>query len=53
MMTEEELLQLADEHDGVLEVSCHFCNELYRFDKADIQALFSNGGPLDQPDQIH
>ncbi|MBV1787874.1 Hsp33 family molecular chaperone HslO [Marinobacterium sp. D7] len=53
MMTEEELLALAQEHGGVIEVSCHFCNQLYRFDSADIRALFSNGGPLEPPEQVH
>ncbi|KEA63484.1 33 kDa chaperonin (Heat shock protein 33) (HSP33) [Marinobacterium lacunae] len=53
MMTEEELLSLAEEHDGVVEVSCHFCNMLYSFDTADIKALFSNGGPLESPGQVH
>ena len=53
MMTEEELLGLAEEHDGVLEVSCHFCNKLYSFDTADIKALFSNAGPMEPPEQLH
>lgn len=53
MMTEEELLSLAEEHGGVIEVSCHFCNQLYSFDTADIRTLFSNGGPLESPEQVH
>ncbi len=53
MMTEEELLSLAQEHGGTIEVTCHFCNELYRFDSADIRALFSNGGPIEPSDSIH
>ncbi|TCK06063.1 Hsp33 family molecular chaperone HslO [Marinobacterium mangrovicola] len=53
MMTEEELLNVAEEHDGVIEVSCHFCNELYRFDEADIRALFHDAGQLDDTDNLH
>lgn len=53
MMTEEELLQLAEEHEGVIEAGCHFCNEVYRFDTADIRALFHSTGQLDDSDNVH
>lgn len=53
LMTEEELLQLAQEQGGVVEVNCHFCNQLYRFDTADIQALFRNPGVLTDSDSVH
>ncbi|WP_432696914.1 Hsp33 family molecular chaperone HslO [Marinobacterium sp. YM272] len=53
MMTEEELLQLAQEHGGVVEAGCHFCNEVYRFDETDIRALFHEVGQLDDSDHMH
>lgn len=53
MMTEEELLALAEEHGGEVEMSCQFCNEVYRFDSADIQALFRNDGQLNEPKSLH
>jgi molecular chaperone Hsp33 len=53
MMTEQELMQLAEEQGGVIEVSCHFCNEQYRFDTADIQAMFRSPGTVESSDQVH
>lgn len=53
LMSEAELLQLAAEQGGVIEVNCHFCNELYVFDTADIQALFRSPGGVAVPDQVH
>ncbi|HSG03064.1 MAG TPA: Hsp33 family molecular chaperone HslO [Marinobacterium sp.] len=53
MMTEEELLEVAEEHGGQLEMSCQFCNEVYRFDSADIQALFRNDGHLNDDSSLH
>lgn len=53
MMTEQELMQLAEEQGGVIEVSCHFCNEQYRFDTADIQAMFHSPGTVESSDQVH
>ena len=53
MMTEEELLALAEEHGGEVEMSCQFCNEVYRFDSADIRAMFRNDGRLNEPKSLH
>lgn len=46
LMTEEELLELAEEQNGRVEMSCQFCNEIYNFDTADIRSLFRNDGRL-------
>lgn len=53
MMTETELLEVADEHGGHIEMSCQFCNEVYRFDTADIRALFHNDGHLNDEGSLH
>lgn len=53
LMTEAELQQLVEEQGGQLEISCHFCNEVYRFDSADIQALFRNDGQLNEDGALH
>lgn len=53
MMTEEELLKLAAEQGGAIEVRCHFCNQLYTFDSADIQALFRSPGGIGSAEQLH
>ena len=53
LMTEEELLALAKEQSGVVEMSCQFCNEVYNFDTADIQALFRNDGRLSDEAGLH
>lgn len=53
LMTEKELMEMAQEQEGVLEISCHFCNEVYRFDTADIQALFSPKGTDDLSSTVH
>ena len=52
-MTEEELLSLAEEHNGVVSTTCHFCNRVYDFDAQDIKALFHNDGALNESDSLH
>jgi len=53
MMTEDELLTVAEEQGGEIEMSCQFCNEVYRFDTADIRALFHNDGRLSDEGSLH
>lgn len=53
MMTQDELLELAEEQGGAIEMSCQFCNELYSFDTADIRALFHNDGRLNDEGSLH
>lgn len=53
MMTQEELLELAEEQGGAIEMSCQFCNELYSFDTADIRALYHNDGRLNDEGSLH
>jgi molecular chaperone Hsp33 len=53
MMTEDELLNLAEEQGGAIEMSCQFCNEVYSFDTADIRALFHNDGRLNDEGSLH
>lgn len=53
MMTEEELLSLAEEQGGEVDTSCQFCNQIYRFDTADIRALFRNDGQLNETNEVH
>lgn len=53
MMTEEELLSLAEEQGGEVDTTCQFCNEIYRFDTADIRALFKNDGQLNETNAVH
>ena len=36
---EEDLRALRD--DGAAEVKCHFCNEAYSFDRADLSAIYN------------
>ena len=53
MMTQEELEALAHEHGGIVEMNCHFCNERYTFDTADIKALFSDKATTQMPQDLH
>lgn len=53
LMTEDELLNIAEEQDGVIDMSCQFCNQVYRFDTADIRALFHNDGRLNDEGSLH
>lgn len=51
-MTEEELREMLAEH-GVIEVACQFCNTRYKFDDADVTALFSETAQAPGSDAIH
>jgi molecular chaperone Hsp33 len=53
LMTEQELLQILEEQDGSVDVSCQFCNQTYHFDETDIRALFRAPGYLDAAGRIH
>lgn len=52
-MSEEELLQILEQQDGLIDVGCQFCNQQYHFDETDIRALFSEPGYLDQDGRMH
>jgi len=52
-MSEEELLQILAEQNGLIDVGCQFCNQQYHFDETDIRALFSAPGYLDQEGRMH
>lgn len=51
-MTQDELEEIVRE-EGVIEVSCQFCNELYQFDQADITMMFSDSANIEGSDQVH
>lgn len=51
-MSEEELHEIAAA-EGAVEVACQFCNTSYRFDDADITALFSITGQAPGSDATH
>ncbi|SIQ82729.1 Hsp33 family molecular chaperone HslO [Marinobacterium stanieri] len=52
-MTEDELLDILEEQNGLIDVGCQFCNQQYHFDETDIRALFSEPGYLDQEGRMH
>lgn len=52
-MTEQELLDILKEQNGVIDVGCQFCNQTYNFDETDIRALFSEPGYLDKDGRMH
>ncbi|MGD9858901.1 redox-regulated molecular chaperone Hsp33 [Marinobacterium iners] len=52
-MTEEELLEILKEQNGIIDVGCQFCNQTYNFDETDIRALFSEPGYLDEDGRMH
>lgn len=52
-MNEDELLDILAQQDGVIDVGCQFCNQGYRFDEADIRALFQTPGYLDKDGRMH
>lgn len=52
-MTEQELLGILKEQNGVIDVGCQFCNQTYNFDETDIRALFSEPGYLDKDGRMH
>lgn len=51
-MTQDELEEIVKE-EGVIEVSCQFCNELYQFDQTDITMMFSDSANIEGSDQVH
>lgn len=52
-MPREELLETAEEEGGALTVTCDFCNEHYRFDPVDIEALSLPDAPTDGEGLAH
>lgn len=52
-MTEQELLEILKEQNGIIDVGCQFCNQTYNFDETDIRALFSEPGYLDKDGRMH
>ncbi|MBV0933968.1 Hsp33 family molecular chaperone HslO [Marinobacterium weihaiense] len=52
-MTEDELLGILAEQNGLIDVGCQFCNQQYHFDETDIRALFSAPGYLDEDGRMH
>jgi len=52
LVDKNELQEVLAEH-GQIDVSCQFCNARYRFDSADIEALFANAGPSSDNQQVH
>jgi molecular chaperone Hsp33 len=52
-MTEEELLDILAQQNGLIDVGCQFCNQQYHFDETDIRALFSEPGYLDEEGRMH
>ena len=51
-MTQDELEEIIRE-EGIIEVNCQFCNELYQFDQADITMMFSDSANIEGSDQVH
>lgn len=37
----KDAIDALENNNGILELTCHFCNKSYRFDKNDIEKLFS------------
>ena len=52
LVEKSELLEVIEER-GQIDVNCQFCNAHYRFDSADIEALFANAGPGTSNKQVH
>ncbi|MGH1431347.1 MAG: Hsp33 family molecular chaperone HslO [Neptuniibacter sp.] len=52
LVGKNELLDVIEER-GQIDVNCQFCNAHYRFDSADIEALFANAGPGTGSQQVH
>lgn len=53
LMELDELLEILSRQDGIIDVSCQFCNQQYNFDETDIRALFSAPGYLDEDGRMH
>lgn len=41
---EQDAMSLLQEHGGIVDIDCQFCNERYQFDAADLAQLFAGGG---------
>ena len=52
LVGKNELLDVIEER-GQIDVNCQFCNTHYRFDSADVEALFANAGPGTGSQQVH
>lgn len=52
LVGKEELLEVLEEQ-GQIDVNCQFCNTHYRFDRADVEAIFAEGGASGTSDQLH
>ena len=52
LVGEAEIMSLVEER-GVVEVDCQFCNSHYRFDEADVKALFADGGTAADAKKLH
>ena len=52
-MTEDELLDILQQQNGIIDVGCQFCNRTYNFDETDIRALFREPGYLDKDGRMH
>ena len=40
VLGEAEVKKLLEEHNGIVSVSCDFCNQKYLFDPIDVTMLF-------------
>ena len=49
---ESEARSAAGANDGTIEVHCEFCGQAYRFDQADIDALFSPPAVHGAPERL-
>lgn len=38
----DEAIKSANDNDGILELTCHFCNKVYRFNINDIEKIFND-----------
>ncbi|MGI1671730.1 MAG: Hsp33 family molecular chaperone HslO [Neptuniibacter sp.] len=52
LVGKNELLDVIEER-GQIDVNCQFCNAHYRFDSADVEAIFADGGPGTGSQQVH
>ncbi|EAR61142.1 Hsp33 family molecular chaperone HslO [Neptuniibacter caesariensis] len=52
LVGKEELLEVLEEQ-GQIDVNCQFCNTHYPFDRADVEAIFAEGGASGTSDQLH
>lgn len=49
---ESEARSAAEANDGAIDVHCEFCGQSYRFDHAEIDALFSKSSTHGAPDRL-